>query len=46
MILNYTPVKDKVNKIAEKGIVLVVGNEDRLADMLPLSFFDRYVTVQ
>ena len=46
MILNYTPVKDKVKKLAEKGVVLVVGNEDRLTDMLPLSFIDRYVTVQ
>ena len=44
MVLNYTPVKDKVKKLAEQGIVLVVGNEVRLADMLPLPFISKYVT--
>lgn len=43
VVLNYTPVKKKFSEL--DGLVLVVGREKRLRDILPLPEMEKYITV-
>lgn len=45
VVLNYTPIKHKFKDLKEE-IVLIVGREFRLNDVLPLPKMEKYITVQ
>ena len=45
VILNYTPIKHKLNELKD-GVVLIVGREFRLKDVLPLNGMEKFITIE
>ena len=46
VVLGYTPIKDIFKDKDPNDIVLIIGREERLQQMLPLDFIKNYITTQ